>query len=98
MTTEALALQSSPIVTLGYVLQTIISLAIVVGLIYLIGRFVLPKMRVSGTGRLIQVLDRVSLEPQVAAYIIKVGKKSWLVASSNKNIEKIADLGEEPLI
>ncbi len=98
MTSEALALQSSPIVTIGYVLQTIFSLALVVGLIYVIARFVLPKMRVSGTGRLIQVLDRVLIEPQVAAYIIKVGKKSWLVASSNKNIEKIADLGEEPLI
>ncbi len=98
MTGEALALQSSPIVTMGYVVQTIFSLAIVVGLIYAIARFVLPKMRVSGNGRLIQVVDRVLIEPQVAAYIIKVGKKSWLVASSNKNIEKIADLGEEPLI
>ncbi len=98
MTTEALALQSSPIITAGYVLQTIVSLAIVIGLIYVIARFVLPKMRVSGTGRLIQVLDRVSLEPQVAAYIIKVGKKSWLIAAGGKNIEKIADLGEEPLV
>jgi len=98
MTTEALALQSSPIITAGYVLQTIVSLAIVVGLIYVIARFVLPKMRVSGTGRLIQVLDRVPLEPQVSAYIIKVGKRSWLVAAGGKNIEKIADLGEEPLV
>jgi len=98
MTTEALVLQSSPIVTMGYVVQTVISLAIVVGLIYLIARFVLPKMRVGGgTGRLIQVVDRVLIEPQVAAYIIKVGKRSWLVAASSKNVVKIADLGEEPL-
>jgi flagellar biogenesis protein FliO len=97
MTAEALVLQSSPIMTAGYVLQVIIALVIVVGLIYIIARFVLPKMRVSGTGRVIQVVDRVMIEPQVAAYILKVGKKSWLIAASNKNIEKIADLGEEPL-
>lgn len=97
MTPEALVLQSSPIVTVGYVMQTIISLAIVIGLIYVIARFLLPKMRVSGAGRLVQVVDRVLIEPQVAAYIIKVGKRSWLVAASSKNVAKIADLGEEPL-
>jgi flagellar biogenesis protein FliO len=97
MTSEALVLQSSPIVTAGYVMQVVVSLAVVVGLIYVIARFVLPKMRVAGTGRVIQIVDRVMIEPQIAAYILKVGKKSWLVASSNKNIEKIADLGEEPL-
>lgn len=97
MTPEALVLRSSPIITAGYLLQVLVSLAIVVGLIYIIARFVLPKMKAAGSGRLIQVVDRVLIEPQVAAYILKVGKKNWLVASSNKKLTKIADLGEEPL-
>jgi len=97
MTSEALVLQSSPIVTAGYLLQVTVSLAIVVGLIYVIGRFLLPKLKAPGSSRLIQVLDRVMIEPQVAAYILKVGKKSWLVAAGGKNVVKIADLGEEPL-
>ena len=97
MTPEALVLQSSPIITVGYVMQVLISLAIVVALIYVIARFLLPKLRVTGSGRLIQVIDRVLIEPQVAAYIIRVGKKSWLVVSSNKNVEKIAEIEEESL-
>lgn len=96
MTAEALVLRSSPIVTAGYVMHLVVSLAVVVGLIYIIARFVLPKMKAAGSGRVIQVVDRVLIEPQVAAYILKIGSKSWLVASSNKNIAKIADLGEEP--
>ena len=95
MTSEAIVFHSSPIITAGYIAQVIISLAVVVVLIYLIGRFLLPKLNARGSSRLIQVVDRVMIEPQVGAYIIKVGKKSWLVVSSNKNVEKIAELGEE---
>jgi flagellar biogenesis protein FliO len=98
MTPEALVLQSSPIMTAGYLMQVLVSLAIVVGLIYVIARFFLPKLKAPGSGRLIQVLDRVLIEPQVAAYIIKVGRQSWLIAAGGKNVTKIADLGEEPLV
>ena len=94
MTPEALVLQSSPIITAGYVMQVILSLAIVVALIYAITRFLLPKLKMGGGGRLIQVIDRVLIEPQVAAYVLKVGKKSWLIVSSNKNVAKIAELEE----
>jgi flagellar biogenesis protein FliO len=89
---EALALQSSPIITVGYVMQVLFSLAVVVAMIYIIGRYLLPKLKVTGSGRLIQVIDRVLIEPQVAAYILKVGEKSWLIVSSNKNVEKIAEI------
>jgi flagellar biogenesis protein FliO len=94
MTPEALVLQSSPIITAGYVMQVIFSLAIVVALIYAIARFLLPKLKTGGAGRLIQVVDRVLIEPQVAAYVLKAGKKSWLIVSSNKNVAKIAELEE----
>ncbi|MBN3033185.1 MAG: FliO/MopB family protein [Candidatus Saganbacteria bacterium] len=96
MTSEPLVLQSSPIITAGYVMQVIFSLAIVVALIYVIARFLLPKLKVAGQGRLIRVLDRVMIEPQVSAYILKVGHQNWLIVSSNKNVEKIAELAELP--
>jgi flagellar biogenesis protein FliO len=97
MTPEALVLHSSSVITFGEVMKTVFSLALVVGLIYLIARFLMPRLKVAGSGKLIQVVDRVLIEPQVAAYILKVGKKSWLLVSGNKNVQKIADLGEEPL-
>ena len=97
MTSEALGLQSSPVINAGYYFQVLVMLGVVVALIYVIGRFLLPKLKVGGNGKLIQILDRVMIEPQVAAYVIKVGKKSWLVVAGGKNVAKIADLGEEPL-
>lgn len=97
MTPEALVFQSSPIITTGYVIQVLISLAIVVALIYLTARFVLPRMKVTAPGRLIQILDRVFLEPQVSAYILKVGKKAWLVVTSSKQVQKIDEVELENL-
>lgn len=94
MTTEALVLQTSPIITFGYVIQVIVSLLIVIGLIYLSARFLLPKLKFGGTGRLIKLVDRVYLEPNVAAYVLKIGKAAWLVMSSNKNITKIDRIDE----
>lgn len=95
MTPEALTLQTSPIITVGYVMQIIISLAVIVALIYVIGRFVLPKLKITPSGKIIQVVDRAFLEPQVAAYILKVGKKSWLVVISNKQVAKIDEVETE---
>lgn len=92
MTPEALVLQSSPVISVGYIMQVILSLAIVLAIIYVSARFLLPKLKVTSPGRIIQVVDRTMLEPQVSAYILKVGKKSWLIAVSNKNIEKIAEV------
>ena len=97
MTTEALALQASPIVTVGYLMQVIFSLAVVLALIFVIAKYLLPKLRVATIGRVIQVVDRVMLEPQVTAYILKVGKKSWLVVASNKAVESIAEVSGEIL-
>jgi len=98
MTPEALVLQRSPIITLGYVMQVLISLAIVLAIIYVMARFLLPKLKINTTGKMIQVLDRVMLEPQVTAYVIKVGKSAWLIAASNKQIAKIDKIEEESLI
>lgn len=95
MTPEALTLQASPIITVGYVMQVFISLLVVLALIYVCARYLLPRLKVTPTGRIIQVVDRTMLEPQVSAYILKVGKKAWLVLTSNKQIEKVDEIGEE---
>ena len=95
MTPEALTLHTSPIITLGYIMQVLLSLAIVVAIIYVSAKFLLPRLKVNSSGKLIQVLDRVMLEPQVSAYILKVGKKAWLVVTSGKRAEKISEVEVE---
>ncbi len=95
MSSEALVLQSSPIITVGYVMQVLISLLIVVAFIYVIAKYLLPRMRVTSPGNLIQVTDRVMLEPQVTAYVLKVRKSSWLVVTSSKSVTRIDRLEDE---
>jgi len=92
MTVEPLVLQSSPIITVGYVMQVILSLGVVLAIIFAIAKYVLPKFKISTQGKIIEVVDRILLEPQISAYILKVGKKKWLLAASNKNIAKIGEV------
>ncbi|MDI6731272.1 MAG: flagellar biosynthetic protein FliO [Candidatus Margulisbacteria bacterium] len=89
MTAEALSFQSTPIVTFGYIMQVIVSLLVVLGFIWLAAKYLLPKLKVSDSGKLIKILDRAYLEPQVTAYLLRVGGKAWLVGTSNKNIALI---------
>lgn len=76
-------------------MQVLISLSIVLAIIYVAAKFLLPRFKITAPGRLIQVLDRVFLEPQISAYVLKVGKKAWLVVTSSKQVEKIDEIGEE---
>ena len=97
MTVESLALQTTPIITFGYIMQVFFSLLIIVALIYFFGRFALPRMKFNTTGKIIKIIDRVYLEPQVSAYILQVGKSQWLVGVSNKQINCIDKLSEESI-
>jgi flagellar biogenesis protein FliO len=93
MTTEALVLQTSPVVTVGYVFQVLLSLAVVVGLIVVIARYLLPRLNItSGGGKVIQVVDRVMLEPQVSAYLLKVKERTWLTVASSKNVAPLEEV------
>jgi flagellar biogenesis protein FliO len=78
-------------------MQVFFSLLIVLAIIYVVGRFVLPRLKTGATGRLIKILDRVYLEPNISAYILKVGKSAWLVAVSRQNIVRIDKIDEESI-
>jgi flagellar biogenesis protein FliO len=90
--TEVLTVGRSPLVTVGYILQLIISLAIVIGLIYFVAKYILPKIQIPSTAKMIEVKDRIGLEPQVSAYIISVQGRSYLIAVSAKNVTLIDKL------
>ena len=97
MTTEALSFQPTPIVTFGYIMQILFSLVIIVGFMYLAARYILPKLKIANTGKHIKIIDRIHLEPQVSAYLIKVGGETWLIGTSNKQIAKIDKINEDDL-
>lgn len=89
---EVLTTGRTPLVSAGYIMQLIISLAIVVGLIYFASRYLLPKLQLPSAGQLIQIRERIGLEPQVSAYIISAQGKSYLVVVSNKGVTLIDKL------
>jgi flagellar biogenesis protein FliO len=97
MTFEALALQRTPIITFGYIMQVFFSLLFVLALIVLSAKYLLPRLRTHATGKLIKVLDRVFLEPQVTAYVLKVGANNWLIVTSSKQVARIDKIEEESL-
>lgn len=96
-TAETLKLQSTPIITFGYLVQVVLSLAIVLGLIYLISKYVLPRLQVTPRGKLLEVVDRIGLEPGVSTYMVKIKSKVYVLAVSSKNVELIDKLSEEDL-
>ena len=96
MTSEALVLNTTPIITFGYIVQVTISLAVIIAFIYLCAKFVLPKLKVGNIGKHIKLVDKIFLEPQVSAYILKVKKNAWLIVVSNKHISRI-DKIDEPI-
>jgi|SRR3989339_1755901 len=97
MTSESLVLQQSALIGPGYVMQVILSLGIVIAIIFVMAKYLLPRLKLSTPGKLIQVIDRVFLEPQVSAYILKVGKKAWLVVAGSKSVANISEIDLESL-
>jgi flagellar biogenesis protein FliO len=82
----------SPLVTVGYVFQLILSLAIVIGLIYFSAKYLFPRLQLPSQGKLIQVVDRIGLEPQVSAYIISAYDRSYLIVVGQKSVTLIDKL------
>ena len=90
-----MTLKGSPILTIGYIFQVFISLLIVIGIIYLCAKYVLPRLQITSSSRLIEVVDRMGLEPQVTAFIIKVRNKSWLIVSSKGSVAVVDKIDTE---
>lgn len=93
-TLESLKLTHTPIVTFSYIMQILFSLLVVLGIFYVASRYVLPKLQFKNKGTELELEDRLGLEPQVSAYVIKRKNKRWLIAVSSKNITVVDKLEE----
>jgi hypothetical protein len=85
-------LNHTPLVTFGYIMQVLFSLLIVLGLIYITSKYLLPKLQIKSKGTLLEVEDRIGLEPQVSAYVLRAESRRWLVVVSSKNVAVIDEL------
>ena len=79
--------------------KTIIAMVIVIGLAFVVLRYVLPRFQ--GAHRFsnsrIKILERFGLEPRKGLYIVKVGGKTALIGTSDHAVNKLMDLEEKDL-
>ncbi|HVF49404.1 MAG TPA: flagellar biosynthetic protein FliO [Pyrinomonadaceae bacterium] len=74
-------------------LQTLFALALVCGLAYAIFRWVLPRLQVTrSTNSMIRIVDRVALDARKSMFVIEVGGRWLLVASSEAGVQLISEL------
>lgn len=76
-------------------LQTLVVLAFVCGLAYVVLRVALPRLGVSRSPKgMMRVVDSVSLEPRRNLYVVEVAGRWMLVASSEAGVQMISELNE----
>ena len=74
-------------------LQTVVALAFVCGLAYLIFRWLLPRLNVARVGgRMVRVVERAGLDARSQLYVIEVAGRWLLVASSQAGVQLLSEL------
>lgn len=74
-------------------LQTLLALAFVCGLAYVIFRVLLPKFTANfGANNMMRVVDRIGLDTRKSLYIIEVTGRWFLVAASEGGVQMISEL------
>ncbi len=85
ISSESSAGQSySPVISVGYIVQLVFSLAVVLGFLYVTAKYLLPKMQTGTKSRQIEIIDKLVIEPQVSSYIIKAGGNAYLIMVNSK--------------
>jgi flagellar protein FliO/FliZ len=81
---------------LWMLVQTVLALAFVCGIAYLIFRVILPRFAIThGGNSMIRIVDRLGLEARKTLYVIEVGGKYMLVAASEEGVQMISELDAE---
>ncbi len=74
-------------------LRTLIGLALVCGLAYLILRYILPRMKIqTPQGELIRVVEKIHLDASQTLSVIDVCGKYYLITTSPNSSNLIAEL------
>ncbi|MDH3529332.1 MAG: flagellar biosynthetic protein FliO [Acidobacteriota bacterium] len=81
---------------LWMMVQTILALAVVCGLAYLLFRVILPKFNFAGSsGSMVRVVDRVTIDARKSLCVVEVAGKWLLVAISEAGVQLVSELDAE---
>lgn len=79
-------------------LKIIIFLPAVLILFYLSIKYGGSRLQQLQNGKLIKVLERVPLSKENSLVVVRIGKKGYVLTSSNGRVEKLLELSEEELL
>lgn len=78
---------------LWMLVQTVLALAFVCGLAYVIFRVILPRLATNyGGNSMIRIVDRTGLEARKTLYVVEVAGKWLLVSASEEGVQLISEL------
>ena len=80
---------------LWMIIQTLIALAIVCGLAFLLFRVILPRFgSFSSEGKFVRLIERVPIESGKSICVVKAGNKFFLVGISEGSMNTLSELEE----
>lgn len=80
------------------IIKLIISLVIILGLILILFKLSNKKINDINDNKYINVIDKVQISKDSYILIVKIGKKGYVMSSSEGKTEKLEDLSEEEMI
>ena len=84
---------------IGLLVQTLVALAAVCGLAYVIFRVILPRLQVGqNAGGMIRVVERVGVDAKRSLLVVEVAGKWLLVGVSESGVQLVSELDEKDSI
>jgi flagellar protein FliO/FliZ len=85
----------------GILIRMVLSLgavlALMVGLMYLVKRFVLPGTAATGLPVKVEVIGRKSIQPKKSVVVVRVADKVLVLGVSDTGMQTLTELSEEAL-
>lgn len=78
--------------------QLIVALGITLGLMFLSFKVLGTRVNKINDNKYIKVIERVQVTKESNIFVVKVGKKGYVMTSTTGNMEKLSELSEEEII
>ncbi|MBU5454790.1 flagellar biosynthetic protein FliO [Caproiciproducens sp. MSJ-32] len=73
------------------------ALVVVFALMFILVKISNRKLDKLNEGKYIRVLERTNISKDNSIILLKIGKKGYVISSSNKGIEKLEEISEEEI-
>lgn len=78
-------------------IQLVFALGVTLGLMFLSFKLMGTKLNAINSKKYVNVIDRVQVTKENAILIVRIGKKGYVMTSTQGHMEKLAELSEEEI-